>query len=423
MRPNHRLLVSLAALPLLALAGCGGSTGPASPSAEASGKTGSPAAAGHDGHDHEAEGDATETAEASPRLAVGTATGIVLLDEHLKVLATYETTARPALTTASDGRHVLAVQTEAGTVNVLDTGTWAQGHGDHFHYYVTEPEMLADSLAGGRPIHVVPNAKARVTTVFFDADGKAQVLDTETLRHAELHGLATIDSKGPHHGVVVPQNDRSWLVTQPAGTDGGTPDTVDRTTADGTVRQTFDCKGLHGEVVVGNTTAFGCADKVLIVREGQATDVAYPDASGERVGGIVSDAKATTFVGDYASDSLLFVSNDTATVVNVGTEYSNIAVTADDRFVVLGTDGKLRLYDRAGTELQTIEVTGAWTKPSGHGGISPKITAGVLKAANMVWVTEPGANKVHAVDLFANTVTGVEVAGQPSSVAVANAAE
>lgn len=422
---NKHPLTAIAALSLLALVGCGASSSPAGPASQTPGHQDSASSAaseaGHAGHDHGAAADATETPEASPRIAVGTQTGIVLLDEHLHVLAEYPTPGRPTLTTAHDGRHIFGVQGAAGVVSVLDSGTWTQGHGDHFHSFVTDPQLLTEVIEGGRPVHVVPNAETGVTAIYFDEEGLARLVDEEALAHGELHGLSSIDSAGPHHGLVAPLGNGSWLVTQPVGTETGTPNTVDLVGADGTTSQTFDCQALHGEAVVGTTAAFGCADKVLIIRDGVATDVPTPTDGEARVGSIVADATGSNFMGNFGPTGLVFINGDVARQVDIGVSYGNLAVTSDDRFAVLGTDGALRLFDVRGELLQTIQVTSPWTKPTGHGGVAPVITTGTLQAANMVWVSEPDANQVHAVDLFSNTVSTVEVGDQPGSIAVANA--
>lgn len=305
-------------------------------------------------------------------------------------------------------------------MNVLDSGTWTQGYGDHFHSFVTEPRLFDEALEGARPVHVVANANAGATAVYFDDEGRAQVIGEEALEHGELHGLPSVDASGPHHGLVAPLANGNWLVTQPVAGETGTPNTVELTDADGAVQQTFTCQALHGEAVVGDTAAFGCADKVLIIRDGVPTDVPTP-AGEARVGTIVADATAQHFMGNFGPQGLVFISDDQAVPVEIGTEYTGLSVTADGRFVVLGTDGALRLFDASGALLQSIEVTAPWTKPTGHGGVAPGVATGLPQAANMVWVTEPGASKVHAVDLFSNTVTSVEVAEQPASIAVANA--
>lgn len=409
-------LLPFVTLTALALAGCGAPTTPAAPGSPSSHAQSS----GHEGHDHEGSGEATETAERSPRIVVATDTGVTVLDQELAALASFETTDRPTLTTLHDDRHVAAVQGQAGEVHLVDAGSWTQGHGDHFHSYVADPTLLDEALTGGKPVHVVGNAAAEQTAIYFDEQGSAQLIDAAALESGELHGLATVASTEPHHGVVLPLANGTSLVTQ-KGTEA-LPDSIDLVAADGKAAQSFTCTGMHGDVVVGNTAAFGCIDSVLIVRNGTETRVANPADDGERVGALVSDRAGKVFVGDWASDSLVFIVDDKATVTPVGVEYSNIAATPDGRFAVIGTDGTLRIYDSSGAEAERFEaLTEPWTKPQGHGALTPSLAAGDLAGANMIWVSEPGAGKVHAVDLFAGEVTSVEVAGQPGSIAVTNA--
>lgn len=99
--------------------------------------------------------------------------------------------------------------------------------------------------------------------------------------------------------------------------------------------------------------------------DGQATVVANPDDSGERVGALVADAH--------------------------------------------------------GHETATFEVIAPWTKGKGHGALAPSLAAGQNAGANTVWVSEPATGKVHAVDLFAEEIASADVEGNPGSVAVTNA--
>lgn len=408
-KPLFRCLPTLAALGALALAGCGSG---------ASSASNSPTAHDHGSHSASA---GTETDDASPRIVAATDTGLVVLDEKLQQLASFETKERPTLTLGHDARHIFAVQGAANLVNVLDSGSWAQGHGDHFHYYVSDPAMATDGLEGGKPVHVVPNPDAEATAVFFDEQGTAVVLDTAELAEGHFDHATRIATKGAQHGLVVPLRDGQRLVTQP-GSATTMPDSIEWQDGDGTTKQTYTCTQMHGEVVAGGKVAFGCADQVLIIgKDGQATKIAAPDASGERVGALVADPKGKTFLGDWGSTSLLFINGEQAKVVEVGVTYGNRAATPDGRFVLLGTDGVLRVFDAAGTETQRFEVTKPWELPKGHGGTMPTVAAGQLQGATMVWVSEPGANKVHAVDLFSNTVTAADVPGAPASLVAANA--
>lgn len=155
--------------------------------------------------------------------------------------------------------------------------------------------------------------------------------------------------------------------------------------------------------------------------DGQATVVANPDDSGERVGALVADAHGKVFVGDWAADSLVFIEDGKATVVEVGAEFSNIVAIPDGTFAVVGTDGTLRIFDAHGHETATFEVIAPWTKGKGHGALAPSLAAGQNAGANTVWVSEPATGKVHAVDLFAKEIASADVEGNPGSVAVTNA--
>lgn len=424
MHTRTAIATSITALVALGLAGCGAPTVPASPAPGAT----SPAQPshseqGHDDHSHEpsathAEG--TETTERSPRVVVATETGMTVLDHALKPLGTFATTSRPTLTVAHDNRHVVAVQGEAGVVNLLDAGSWAKGHGDHFHFFVAEPKLGEQPLTGKKPVHVVPNAKADATAVFFDDDGAAVLLDDHALESGHVDEAPKVTTKGAQHGLVMPLPDSRRLVTQP-GKEGSLPDTIELQDASGAVLDTFTCTGMHGEDVVGSVAAFGCLDSVLVIADGKATRVAAPDSSKERVGGLVANADASTFVGDWGPTSLVFITGGKAKLVDIGVTYGNRVATPDGRFAVLGTDGALRLFDTGGKQLQKLAVTKPWQLPKGHGGTVPSIAAGEVAAANTVWVSEPATHQVHAVDLFANQVKSASVPGQPSSIAVTNA--
>lgn len=342
------------------------------------------------------------------------------MDQELAEVEAFETGGRATLSLAHDNRHVVAVQTAENKVNILDAGSWASGHGDHFHFYVADPVLVDEAIEGGKPVHVVANAEADTTAIFFDDEGEAVVLDDEVLTEQHFHDLDRITTDGPQHGLAMPLPDDKWLVTQP-GADGALPATIELRTDDAAVEDTFTCVEMHGEDVVGNVAAFGCGDSILMVEDGQATTIPNPDESGDRVGGLLANADASTFVGDWGPTSLVFINDGAAEVVDLGVEYGNRAVTPDGRFAVLGTDGTLRILDSSGEKLQEFEVTQEWSVPEGHGGLAPSITGADVEGANTIYVTEPGANKVHAVDLFSNEVTSTELEGEPSSIVVTNA--
>ena len=107
-------------------------------------------------------------------------------------------------------------------------------------------------IRGSKPVHVVPNAKANSTAVYFDDEGTAHSLTSEALLAKELHGLRTVKSKAPHHGAVVPLADGTWLVTRRG--DDALPDTIEVTADDGEVRPPSNAE-LHGDLFADRVTS------------------------------------------------------------------------------------------------------------------------------------------------------------------------
>src|SRR5699024_9426581 len=145
------------------------------------------------------------------------------------------------LNPAGDGRHVAVSASDA--VTMYDTGLLAQGHGDHFHYYVQDPVLTDLSVEAPHPGHVVPHG------------------ERSALGDGELDVLEETSTEDPHHGVAVPLSDGGLLTTQ------GTEDsrsTVQVLDADGKVTaETDDCPGVHGEAAAqptesGDVVSLGC---------------------------------------------------------------------------------------------------------------------------------------------------------------------
>lgn len=365
-----------------------------------------------------ASSDETETAERRPRISVATETGVVVLDENLKQVASFELGSRPTLTEAHDDRHVFATRMADNKTNVVDSGSWAQGHGDHYHFYVGEPSLADETIAGSKPVHVVANSDVGTTAIFADGDGAATVIQQDNFASNSFKDLATVEANFPHHGLVAPMPDGHYIVSAAPDAQTPLPATLELRHGAEDVEETYTCSGLHGEVVSGWNAAFGCEDSVLVIKEGKGENIPNPDAAA-RVGALVANKDFTTIVGTYG-DALVFVKDGKATKVDVPVAHSNISMTPDGHVVTLGVDGKLYVYDANGELADTIDVGAAWEKPEGHGGVAPSVTSGEFAGANIVWVSEPGANKVHMVDLFTQKTTATDVADQPASIASTN---
>ena len=147
---NRRAVVALGA-GVLALSACGatttGGTGAAS---------GGPSDAGGEA-DSAVVSDRTEVAALTPRIVLAHDGGVTTIDAADGAeLGTAEVEGFVRLNPAGDGRHVV-LSTGDGFA-FYDTGLLAQGHGEHFHYYVQDPVLTDLTVQAPHPGHVVPHA-------------------------------------------------------------------------------------------------------------------------------------------------------------------------------------------------------------------------------------------------------------------------
>lgn len=144
-----------------------------------------------------------------PRVVVadGTSGAVHVLDiQDARRVGSFRVSGPAALTTVSDGRHVLAVQTAGNRVDAIDSGAWAADHGDHVHFETARPRALPFGLSVPTPIHVVPHGSE--VAIFADGDGTGHVFALSALRR-KAAPLAVFRTTKPHHGVAVPARDRA----------------------------------------------------------------------------------------------------------------------------------------------------------------------------------------------------------------------
>lgn len=407
-----RTVAAVAALGFV-LAACGSADGdPTDRSADDTTTTDAPA--GADEHDHD-DADTTadtgeEVSEPDVRLVVtthdGTEFGAAVLDADTGAeLISVDTAARTVPTVIGDGRHVLLTQSDAGVTQVLDAGSWAEGHGDHFHYYVADPALLDVAVEGDTPIHVVPHDDA--TAIFHDGEGTATVVADDELGHAADHGhdpdSVVVDSGAPHHGVVVPLGEQH-LVSIPGPTSEDLPVGVRLVDDEGAELARHEaCPELHGETTIGRHVLFACADRILAVDADDATAAAtaitYPATDGGRVGSFLPGTDDGLAVGNFTETSLLAVDPEAATVteVDAGGTYAAQSRGAHGEIVVLTTDGTLRVIDpRSGAVdgevadvVAPFEIPEDWTEPR------PTLTV----AGHTAYVADSATSTVVPVEL------------------------
>lgn len=365
-----------------------------------------------------------ETDSPQPRVLVASDDEVVVLDgAGLEKIATYDVEARPILSLSGDERHVYALESEADRVSIIDAGTWTDGHGDHGHSFTSEPRQLKSILEGPTTYHAVSDDQR--TVVWFDGDGSFQVFDHRRLESDDLRP-ATFETGTPHHGVAVPTTDGGFLASIADGDHAIGVAVLDASGDE--VKRIEGCDGLHGETHVGHDGyAFGCADGILVVEDGEGEKIAAP-IDGAGTGSLAGHHDSTVLVGSLSSETvkdaaehvaLYDTETGTSKVVDIGGQYSTFA-HAGGVAVVLSTDGALHVVDvETGEVAETLPVIDPWVKSTDWSEPRPQVVVG----GDTAWVTDPRDSTVRAVDLASGRLLGqTELDVVPTSLTVVNAA-
>ncbi|MBO0594623.1 hypothetical protein I2485_05510 [Nesterenkonia sp. E16_7] len=282
MITKHLTLPSVFMIPALALVSCADSSADGGASEEEAAASAEPVAgddAAEDTTEDAADGEDEASAEAvdpseretheaggpSPRLAVTYDGGVAVLDgATLEVLGEDEAEGFVRVNPAGDGRHFFL--TEGESFRLIDGGTWGEPHGDHDHFYTTDPYVSDITVDGPAPGHVVSHDG--VGTLFFDGNGEIHSYDLSELSELDLGaetGLETevTETEEAHHGVAAVFSDGGRFETLGNEDERNGAQVLD---AEGEeVARSEECPGVHGEASgPDGMIAVGCEDGALI---------------------------------------------------------------------------------------------------------------------------------------------------------------
>lgn len=370
----------------------------------------------HDGHhdDHDGHEGHTEVAHLEPRAVIAYDGGIQVLDTgNGEVLADIKKDGFLRLNPAGDGRHVLV--TSSAGFEVLDTGLIAQAHGDHYHYYVTEPRLTGSVIPADHGGHVVTHAGR--TSVFADGTGTVSTFDLSALDDGEISAdeLTTFTTESAHHGVAVPLSNGGWVHTH------GTKDerhTIRARAADGTTQaETTACPGVHGEATAAPSDAsedilsFGCEDGPVVYSGGEFHKVSVPEEyqrSGNQAGSPASPVVLTDYKvvrptkgGDPEHPTrigLLNTQEPAISTVELGSPYwfRSLGRGRDGEAVVLTGDGTLHIIDpTSAQQLHHTAVVTPWTENADWQQPGPNLRT----VGNIAYVTDPQARTLSLVQI------------------------
>lgn len=341
-----------------------------------------------------------------------------------KVIARYEVSAPTFPYTSPTGRFGVKIQTNANLITAVDSGILIEDHGDHMHPYKREARLTDFRAEGRTPIHYV--AHAGQIAIFNDGNGEVMLLTERNLESPEAEMLVFKTAR-PHHGVAVPLGDHIVLsVPDTQNMDYNLPLGIEvRNLRDEVVASFADqCPGLHGEASSGNFTAFGCADRVLVlVREGDTFSVqslryAPETPSGTRVGTVVGHEKQSFFIGNFGQTGLVRIDPvaQTLTPISLPMRYSAFQLDAQtgEKIIVVTTDGAVHRLDAMTGKIEaSIEAV----TPFVFRNRVPR--PGLATVRNLAYVTDPAAGEVVEIDLEAMNITRrFVVEGKPVRLAV-----
>jgi hypothetical protein len=406
-RTTSRLLAVLAACVLL-LAGCGDDDVTADAGASpADTTTSTEAADGHDdedGDEHPTGNGAMEVSSPHRRLAItdGDAPRLVLIDlsDESEVELGLPDPASFASSVSEDGRLLLLAHENA--VTVVDGGVWSVAHGNHFHHFVRDPEVVG-TVEGGRPTHLISHGGT--AALWFDGLGEAVLFDEQELAEGHFHEEARVPTTGPHHGFAIP-HDEHVIITAPPEPGREMPDLVVVADRSGAIESEHDCLETHGETSWSSGAAAACADGVLVLRadgdEWSSELIAYPEVDDEDPYGY-GDARA--WVLDAVDDGARLVApmgerhvlvidmaSGEGTAIDIGAPVEIFGVGihgGSGLLLVLTADGALQLVDPdAGEVVDRLEVLDAVGSDAGT------LYRMMAVSGDDVFVSDPGGQRV-----------------------------
>lgn len=328
-------------------------------------------------------------------------TGLLTLDREtgeaqLLSLLTEETvdagTFGPVDEVHQDGRY--AFITSGDRVEVFDTGAWTVPHGDHRHYYSTEPGTVG-SIEIAQPGVIAGDGST--VAVFSESSGYASLFSTKDLDAGEITETGRITTS-PHIGVVIPFEDH--FLASIAGDDGA-PDGVEvRTMEDETVLAKQSCPGLSGHAQTRAGVVFSCTDGALLVSEDDgaftAERIPYPTGVDIESATTLQHRPGSNELAGPAGDAGVWhldVPERTWTLLKTSVPVAAAAAVGDTQHVLaVGTDGSLLSLDPASGEVLT-------TAPLLEAGAdSFQLRIDTARA----YVGDPASSKVYEVDYADN---------------------
>lgn len=327
--------VALAMASACVVAGCAGNGGPPPGQETPQG----------DGHDEVVVDGARELDGALTKLVlVDPATGDTAVYDAVDEAETRIGSYGPVAAIAGDGR--FAYLRTGDRTTIVDAGAWTFDHGDHYHYFATDPAMTGTLDA---PVASVSASNFLVAVE--STRGAVRLLDRERLGQKAVESPASLDP-GADVAAAVPYGSRLVTVTA----DGRM-----RVTGDGrTTDLTGECPAPSWWAPTRKAVVFGCATGAVRVTGGDGdltvTSMAFPpDAPAQRPEHMDHRDRSDVFAGLSAGTVWVLDSRQRSWTVIPVADAVAANTSGEGTVLVLHRDGTLRAFD-VRTRAETARV-------------------------------------------------------------------
>lgn len=320
---------------------------------------------------------AEESASAQPRLVIAdrTSGAIRVLDLVTEELRTQEPV--PGVTgMATDGRYAYLA---AGTTTLVDSGSWVVDHGDHVHYYRTQPRPIGTLDGTVRTAHSDSAVAAAVM-----ADGSTVLADRTALDAGELRTGPTLKEPAlPYGGHLLTENRAGRIEIH--SREGIFVHAL-----------TPSCPAPDAHTLTRRGAVFSCADGALLVTEDDgvftAEKLPYPAGTTGSTGGFFHRRGSDVLVTVHGPRVLVLdIARRSWQSIDTGPVVAATSAGAGTAILALDPAGVLHAYDPVtGAETAHTRVLAAPVDPA-----SPPV---LLIDADRAYVNDPAARVIHEID-------------------------
>lgn len=290
-----------------------------------------------------------------------------------------------------DGRY--AFITAGDEVQVFDTGAWAVAHGDHDHYYSTEPGAVGSIDVPGAGAVAGDGTSV---AVFSDSEGYASIYSIEDLDAGKIIETGRITTR-PHDGVVVPYEEH-FLASIPRA--NGTADAVEVRDAEDQAVVKESCPGLSAHAVTRVGVVFACTDGALLITEDDgafmAERIPYPADASARPASVLQHRPGSNELAGPAGNAgawHLAVSERAWTLIETPVPVVTASAVGDtQRVLAIGVDGSLLSFDPVSGEV--LHETELLSEDAG----TPELRIDTARA----YVSDPASSTVYEIDYADN---------------------